>query len=356
MKKVSDSLYIINYVVDEESAVLSHQIEAVRNLAPHFKSVLVLTGKVGKITSLPRNVQVVNTNWVPNQNVRNVIRFYTFFLQSYNFEDRPVIFSHMTALQSALIAPLMKILRIRHFLWYAHKKNNTYLRFCTLFVNGFITSTSGSFPAKTRNLFVIGQAIDQDQFKARNLPISGLSKFVHIGRMDPIKNVPEIIEVLSKIHAKNDLITFTQIGSPTDPRFNFKSQYPLMQMHPFEKLRWLSFQENLKRSEVPKCLLKYDIFIHAFRGSLDKSLVEATFTRMPVVTVNLEYLSIFGSWSKNSNTEVTLETEVSALLGLTNDQISKECERRSVIALAGHSLENWTISLVDILKANQQLM
>ena len=129
-----------------------------------------------------------------------------------------------------------------------------------------------------------------------------------------------------------------------------------MQMHPFEKLRWLSFQENLKRSEIPKCLLKYDIFIHAFRGSLDKSLIEATFTRMPVVTVNLEYLSIFGSWSKNSNSEVTLETEVSALLGLTNDQIWKECERRSVIALAGHSLENWTISLVDILKANQELM
>ena len=164
--------------MDEESAVLSHQIEAVRNLAPYFKSVLVLTGKVGKITSLPSHVQVLNTNWVPNQNVRNVIKFYTFFLQSYNFEDRPVIFSHMTALQSALIAPLMKILRIRHFLWYAHKKNNTYLRFCTLFVNGFITSTTGSFPARTRNLFVIGQAIDQDQFKARNLPISGLSKIV----------------------------------------------------------------------------------------------------------------------------------------------------------------------------------
>lgn len=342
--------------MDEESAVLSHQIEAVRNLAPHFKSVVVLTGKVGKISNLPPNVQVLNTNWVPNQNVRNVIKFYALFLQSYDLLNRPIIFSHMTALQSALIAPLTKILRVRHFLWYAHKKNNAFLKFCTLLITGFITSTKGSFPAKTRNLFVIGQAIDQDQFKARDFPISELSKFVHIGRMDPVKNIPEIIEVLSKIHTKNKLITFTQIGSPTSSTLSFKSLFPLIQFHQIEELTWLNFQNNLKRSEIPNCLLKYDIFIHSFRGSLDKSLVEATFTRMPVVTINPEYLSIFGSWSKKSTSEVTLETEVLALLSLTHDQISKECERRALIALANHSLKNWTISLVEILKANQELM
>jgi glycosyltransferase involved in cell wall biosynthesis len=115
---------------------------------------------------------------------------------------------------------------------------------------------------------------------------------------------------------------------------------------------WLHFQPSIPRSEVPQALKKYDAFVHAYSGSLDKSIVEATFVGIPVLTTNPEYLEIFGSWSKQERFSVTLENEIEAILNLQMSDIMKEVENRRIIATRGHSLKNWALQISKILARN----
>ena len=80
-----------------------------------------------------------------------------------------IIFSHMTEVQSGIIAPISKLLGIRHLLWYAHKSKSKYLVWNNIFVDEILTSTSGSCPIKSHKIKPIGQGIDQNLFPHKNI-------------------------------------------------------------------------------------------------------------------------------------------------------------------------------------------
>ncbi len=77
----------------------------------------------------------------------------------------------------------------------------------------------------------------------------------------------------------------------------------------------LAYGENTVRLQT------YDCFIHSFQGSLDKTIVEATFLGLPVITINNEYRNIFGSWNlTNKGMNNSLKDEAQLLLNLENRQ------------------------------------
>ena len=90
-----------------------------------------------------------------------------------------------------------------------------------------------------------------------------------------------------------------------------------------------------------------DVFIHAFQGSLDKTLIEATLAGLPVITINNEYLNEFGTWSQR-NTSIDLDNEFSAFMSSPNDQIAKLCKTRQQIAITKHSFDQWQTQLLRI--------
>ena len=113
---------------------------------------------------------------------------------------------------------------------------------------------------------------------------------------------------------------------------------------------WLTFKPGIERRKIPDELKKNDCFIHAFQGSLDKTLVEATLTAIPVATINNEYIKIFGKW--NSSNSVSLVTELEYLLNLDSNTITNEVDRRHEIARRNHDSEGWVNRLVNVLDQN----
>jgi hypothetical protein len=87
----------------------------------------------------------------------------------------------------------------------------------------------------------------------------------------------------------------------------------------------------------------HDIFIHAFKGSLDKSLIEATLAKIAVVSLNPEFSSQFGKWCDCGFNECSwdLKHELGALLNASSDEINKRLEKNRNIALKNHSLKKW---------------
>ena len=111
---------------------------------------------------------------------------------------------------------------------------------------------------------------------------------------------------------------------------------------------WLKYKDSIPRDNFRQEVAQNGCFFHGYIGSLDKTLVESTMLRVPVVTLNPEYLGIFGSWSKSN--EITLVSEYRALRSATRVDIETELDRRLEIVKEEHSLKHWIKELTSLLE------
>ena len=347
----ASNLLVINYAMDEKSQVFSHQIELVNQLSAKFDQITVLTAQVG-VCNTEKNVKVISFDWVQGKRVSSLIRFLKIFVKTIRSEKFTVLFSHMTSVQSAFISPITRIIKLKHYLWFAHTSNGIFLKVSRLLSDGIITSTPGSCPLTGSKVYPIGQSINSKKFRKKNSNIQPIKNLVHIGRFDPSKNIKEIVYEVKKLRSNFPDLKLEVIGSPSsdiykDYELNIKAEF-----NSEVQLGWLKFTPNITRSSLPEILQTYDCFIHSFQGSLDKTIVEATFSGLPVITINNEYRKIFRSWNlNNTGMNNSLKDEAQLLLNLNGDKRQSEVDRRYKVAVEQHELTGWIDRLVSILKS-----
>jgi glycosyltransferase involved in cell wall biosynthesis len=344
-------LLVLNYVMDEEDQLLSHQAEIVNLIAKEFDHISVLTGRIGKIT-IPSNVTLKSYNWVKGKKISNVFNLIKSYILIKKNNDITIIFSHMTFMQSLLILPFTKFQRIKHYLWYAHKSKNIYLQISSRLFDGLITSTRDSCPIKNGNVYPIGQTINSDKFTPKDLIDYPIIKLVHIGRFDPIKNVSEIIRVVEKSRVYFPNLTLDIIGSAssissTKYEQDVKSQF----VHAVTQ-GWLKFFPGVSRKEIPYILEKSHAFIHSCNAALDKVILEANFSNVPVITSNEEFIKSFGSWTENTNVKrIDLLAELNTALNTPKTELEKIVNQRYQKTFANHELKGWTTRLLKVINS-----
>jgi glycosyltransferase involved in cell wall biosynthesis len=339
------NLLVLNYVMDEAHPALAHQVSVVEGLARVFDSITVITG-TSKYESSMKDIRVISSQWVPGQNFRNVWKFIRVFTREILQGNYVSVFSHMTVIQSCLSGPILRFLGIKHYLWYAHAQNSFFLRWAHVWCTGIITSTINSCPIRSKKIYCIGQSIDERLFTATTRPSIPLTRFIHVGRLDPSKGIDIIIDSVTRIRKSYPNITLMLLGSASTT----KSQEYVNEIKNSWELQinegWLEFHESIPRNNLPSFLKSYDVFVHAFQGSLDKSLIEATFSNLAVVTINHEYQRDFGVWSSNSD---SLQSEIEALIARPTEEMTPELNRRLEIAHQRHSMSKWIQQLNIIL-------
>lgn len=340
-------LLLLNYVVDENDSIFSHQAQILKKLSHHFSSVYVFTNHLG-LFECPDNVNIFVVPWTPKRRLLNVLRFVYKIYPFLIFKRNLVVFSHMTEVKSFLIFPITKILKIKHYLWYAHASKSKYLKFLRIGITGFITSTSGSFPFSFNNLYAIGQSIDPVQFPYLERNSFPLKKFVHIGRLDPSKNIEELIDTVLSLNKCGQNMSLTFIGKPSASNDSYYLNSIKTKYDDFITEGTIKFLGSISRDLISFRLSQFDVFIHAFEGSLDKVLVEATFTGIPVITSNQEYIKSFGSWALNY---LDLNSEILAFKRMSLEEIKEKQNSRLRFALMNHNMDNWIAKLISILKA-----
>lgn len=339
-------LLVVNFTMDTNHPVLSHQIDIVEKLAPSFRKVIVLTANPGDYES-HSNISICSTFWINGNPFRNLLNLYREFFRVLNSESVDVVFSHMTDVQSALLSPLTRLFRIKHYLWYAHKHKSRYLAFANFFVDGIITSTSGSCPIEGPKTYPVGQGVDSGifQFKLHELPKK--INFLHVGRFDSSKRIEKIIEFGIELRDLDIDFSLTLIGSPSNEVANQYSKFILSRYDGNPNMEWLTFLPGVRRSELPGLLHLYDVFVHAYEGSLDKTLIEATLCGLPVITTNIEYLQIFGCWGPGIG--LTLKSEFLSFASKDRSDVRLEQVRRRQICSDQHSVESWISQVTSIL-------
>jgi len=344
------NLVVFNYAMDVNDPIFSHQEQAVQALSPFFKKVLVFTNRVGT-TSQQENVRIIDLRWKPSSPLRNIARLVVNVVP--RLRRSQVIFSHMTEVQSAVISPLTKFLGIDHHLWYAHKSLSPYLRWNQFWVTSILTSTSGSCPISGKRVFPIGQAIDTNQFPFLQKSDRSLICGIHIGRFDPSKKIEEIVDSIQLLRNEGYPVSVIQIGGPSSSQFqDYEDKIKALYEQQISE-KWFLISPSIPRAQINSVLANFDFFIHAFEGSLDKTLIEATLSGIPVISTNSEYSLDFGSWA--GTTTLNLVDEYLALVSLSDAELSRELVRRHEVAESKHSLGQWTNRLVSHLLPTEKL-
>jgi glycosyltransferase involved in cell wall biosynthesis len=332
--------------MNRTNPVFSHQFENALQLGRYFDKVDVLTGEAEE-GLLQENISVRSYDWKPGHRIFCTIRFLRIFLITMVKLRPKIIFSHMTEVQSALIAPLCRLFRVKHYLWYAHAHKSIYLRWCHLWCDGIITSTPSSSPIKGKKIHYVGQSIDTDKFNRNIFRYEGVQKYVHVGRLDESKRIDVIVEsFLSAItDPRVSLTFFGKSSTPHDVKYLLRIKEKFQEE--INKGR-VVFQGAISRESLPLELPRYGGFLHAFPGSLDKAILEATSIGIPVITLNSGFIQEFSSWGR-ADPNTTLEDEISAFLSMSPDSRGALMNYRVERVKSYHSIATWGVNVSNVL-------
>lgn len=338
-------LLIINYAMNVNDAIFSHQFDICKKLSEEFNHITVITNYVGN-NSIINNVTIHNVDWNSQTKIKSTMKFLMIFLEVLFFEKPNIIFYHMTEVQCALTSPIARLMHIRNYLWYAHASKSKYLNFSKYFVNGILTSTRGSCPILGDKIKYIGQSIDQNLFTFRSHELSSPLKLCHVGRLDKSKNILKLLDFSHDLNELGYKNTFILIGEPSPG--SEKDNY-LSAIKEYSSLKNvdLEFFGNKSRLEIPAILHEMDFFVHAYTGSLDKALLEATMCGVPVLTLNREYMHLFPKFFKDQDVSL-FEQFLSYFQMNFKERIRQLLEMKSIVERQ-HSLDQWTSKLITII-------
>jgi glycosyltransferase involved in cell wall biosynthesis len=351
MKKYQKRLLVINQVMDLNHSALSHQIDVVTALSNHFEYLHVLTGHIGgDLSHNGSNVTVSSFRTSGGLRVIDLLSFYFSFFKLL-FQFRPqAIFCHMATVESMLISSITKALGIKHVLWYAHKALPWQLRVTSKFIDNIVTSTKGSCPLKGSKVKVIGQGIDLKKFCSERSNFSTPKELVYVGRLDSSKGIREVVQVANQLSVFYGELDLELLGAPLRPESKEYLLDILTNLPIVPGLR-MRFSEPLSRDKLQRFYISKDLFLHAYQGSLDKVLIEATLAGLPVVTLNEEFNRSFFVPPQLS-TGTLFER---AMWWFDAKPADREVimQERWNIAKKQHSLESWTKRLSQVIESNR---
>jgi len=342
--------------MSSKSLVFSHQREVVHELSQFFEAVEVFTTEVSS-EPLPRNVKVSHIPWKANSPLRNLITVLKLLYPVLARNRSSVLFTHMTDVHAAILAPLTWLLKMRHILWYAHAKNSKYLIWSSFFVSKIVSSTPGScnLGINKRKVLYINQGIDSRNFPYYARSPKRLRKILYYGRLDQSKNIHMFPDLVFELNRSPNTYSIDIFGKPA----NLESEKYFFDLASSHKAKGqkasITFHNPISRALIPEIAKIYDIFLNLFSGSLDKTLIETTFMGMPVITWNKEYCSQFGTWS-NSTVSETLDfiiMEFEFINSLKESELHIEIKRRLELAIRSHSFDGWINRLVGALKEGE---
>lgn len=189
---------------------------------------------------------------------------------------------------------LWRLLKKRSVLWYTHKSVNLRLRLAVYFADAVCTASAESFRLPSEKVYVVGHGIDTVAFVPERRARRG--KMLHvltIGRLSPTKRIAEMLAALDELAARKVSFSFTIAGVPAtlvDEHYEKSIRDALIKKSYAKQVRFLG---AVSHKEIPKLLATHDVFVNlSLTGSIDKAVLEALTSGVPVVTTNEAFRSL----------------------------------------------------------------
>jgi glycosyltransferase involved in cell wall biosynthesis len=344
MTRKGRTLLVINFVVDADDPVLGFATRWLEALRPHVDRLVVLTGQVGEVPDT-LDAEIISTNWVPGQNLRNVFRFERELLKTLRRFRPDAVFSHMAAPQAVLAAPWIRLMRRRHVLWYTHNHVSLALRIARYFVSAITTAAPETCRVAGSKVHVLGHGIDLQRFSRICREYSRLEIAGHWGRCDPIKRLDYLASVVEGFATTSQpRIRLSVVGRPSNAAAEnwWLNTLGNPSEHNETEIIW---RPAVKHDLLADTAADFDVFVHACMSGLDKAPLEAAALGIPVLSENESVRQTLGA----PPCPPEIAEQLQWYLSQSVEERSSFAERQHAAVVEHHSLPRLGSRLIDLL-------
>jgi len=348
------NLLILTQKVDKNDAILGFFHSWILEFAKNYEKVTVICLYEGE-HNLPNNVKVLSLGKEKGvSKITYLYNFYKFIFQERKNYDK--VFVHMNQIYIILGGLFWKLSGKEIGLWYAHGSIPFGLRIATKITNYIFTSTESGFRINSKRKRVVGQGIDVSSFKPSDLKInSDTFNIVTVGRISPVKDLETLIKAINLI--KNDIPVRLNIigeiilGKDRNYKKNLEQKIKEMDLGTI-----VTFVGSVPNNRLVDYLRKNDLFVNtSHTGSLDKTVLEAMATGLPVLNCNEALLDVFGDLKGELMfPKRDFEALSVKMRNMSNNGVeyrNKLGSKLRDIVVKNHSTENLIKKIKDIYKA-----
>ena len=327
-------LLIITQKVDKNDSVLGFFHGWIREFSRKFEKITVICLEKGEV-DLPENVKVFSLGKEaarraasqkfikpPQLNKRRfngvnkvfkVIKRIIYILKFYKYiwrekKNYEIVFAHMNQEYVLFGGLLWKILGKKIFLWRSHPKGSCLTRVAVWFSNKVFYTSPFSYTARFKKgvMMPVGvnceskvkslSQLNKNQFNGTGKVYKGESlKILYLGRVAPVKNIEVIIEAMKILKEKGIKFQLSVVGDALEKDEEYYDELKL-KVKSLKLEKEIKFLPGVPNKETLKVYAGYDIFINATEtGSMDKTIFEAIFAGLPVITSNKALRDFFGA-------------------------------------------------------------
>lgn len=197
-----------------------------------------------------------------------------------------VLFVAMAPTWAMLLAPLVRLMGKRAFLWYAVWKSSWRLRIAEKAVSGILCSVPESFPFKSSKVRAVGQAIDTARFapEGAHRPVGHI---LCLGRISPVKHIELLFRAVTLLPDLPDARSIHIAGAPVSQRDHAYEQELRNQMRKSDLSDAVVWLGKVGHHATHELFRRADIVVNMTpAGSFDKTILEAMSCGALVVASN----------------------------------------------------------------------
>jgi hypothetical protein len=272
---------VINFVTDADDPVLGFAVGWLEELRSRVDHLTVLTSRVGRVPET-LDVEIICSNWVPGQNLRNLLKFVRQLVRTLRYHRPDGVFTHMAAPQGIMASPVLRLLRVRHVLWYAHPQVTPMLRLAVTLADKVVTSVPESLPLKSKKIQAIGQGIDLRKFAVPIVSPKNTRILVHWGRCDPVKRLDYLAETVERFgdwSATETRLLSIGVPSTSDSAYWWQQVLDTDVKRERPIVEWIP---GVAQADLAPIAARSEAFVHASITGFDKAALEACLLGIPV--------------------------------------------------------------------------
>lgn len=278
-------LLITTQVVDTEDPVLGFFVRWIEEFAAHCERVEVICLSEGR-HSLPSNVRIHSLG--KERGRRSSLAYAGTFLRLlWRLRHRyDAVFVHMNPEYVVLGAPLWKLHGKRVALWYLHRRVDIKLRVAAMLADVILTASKESFRLTFSKVRIVGHGILVEngarEARANDSPL----RILTAGRIADTKGLLEMLEAVDRLVMRSIPCSFRALGAPATVRDAAYSELVDARMQAFPS-GVVERAGAVPHRQISQELAHADVFLNlSDTGSLDKAILEALASGVPVVTSN----------------------------------------------------------------------
>jgi len=354
-------LLILTQKVDKNDDILGFFHGWIAEFARYCEKVTVVALEVGEY-DLPRNVRIFSLGkenisqkskvYKVKSKEKYIINFYRYIWSERKNYDN--VFVHMNQIYVLLGWLLWKMWGKKIGLWYAHGTVTTFLKLAEKMTDYIFTSTESGFRINSEKKKVVGQGIPSQKFrKSKVHKVDGKFEIVSVGRMSVSKDYETLIFAAEILKKQNKHFRVQILGGPLtkDDELYFESMKTLVNEKQLEN--YIEFLGAIAYKNIPNYLNHADIFVNMGKtGSLDKVMVEAMASELPILTCNESVLEILGNYTDElmypKNDFQTLAEKIEWLYNMSQTERKKTGENLRKIVEKDHSLKKLIIKILNV--------